>query len=249
VKSYSDKQIYTFLDRRFLGFNVVAGGGKDQCLRTLEASRGLLAGNPFGVRVFALLDRDLDEEDSPAEGAVHLPVCMVENLLLQPSILREGFGPLLHQTEYSNEEVLKEALKEAINAAETLEVQRRFRRKLRMATFGPDRSVRDAETAREFRDRFKAMLDRQDFESLQAAATTEVAQIRSSGREIALFSGKEILSYFHGRFVSSLMISKAMFVYNCARAAGLSGVHRSFFDTFFESAELVGEQRMIAGSA
>lgn len=233
VKQYSDKQLFTFMDSRFLRTNLMPGGGKDECLRILAGGRASLASNPFGLRIFALLDRDLEEEDSPSDGAFHLPVCMIENLLLDPAILQEGFGPLLHQSPLQDHDVAVRALEDAIAGARDAEIERRFRRKLRIQTFGPDKTIVSPQAARDYRDGFKGALDSQDYDALIVAATAEVDQIESTGKQRDLFSGKAIINAFYAANVESMSISKSMFVYQAAKAAQERETHRSFFDEFF----------------
>lgn len=233
VKSYSDKQIYTFLDPRFHRLNMKAGGGKDQCLRVLEGTRSILADDPYGIQLFALLDRDLEEADSPGDGAFHLPVCMVENLLLDVYTLREGFGAMLHQTDFAQDGALNAALAAAVDAAAAVEVARRFRRKLRVATFGPDRNLNSAEEAVAFRESFKQSLDGIDFQMIQMEAEDEVQAIIRENRQKELFSGKNIMNAFVSENVLPLHITKSTFIYTCAKATGAAKIHSDFFDRLF----------------
>jgi hypothetical protein len=236
VKAYSDKQILTFLDPRFHLLNIIPNNGKEECLRALASARSVLKDQPFGLRVYALLDRDFDEESSAADGAFLLPSAMIENLLLSVPALRAGFGPMLHRTPFEHDDsLLRAALDNAVTSIESDEVRRRFRRKVRFGTFGPDRVVVDAETAVAYREEFKERLDEPDFGQLEQDARDEVAAIVAAGNQLKLFSGKAILNAFFEQNVAALAMNRAIFVYGCAQEAASEPHVRTFVDDFFEA--------------
>lgn len=233
VKNYSDKQLYTFIDPRFLQINILPGGGKEDCIRILSGGRSALALNPFAIKLFALVDRDLEIEDISTEGAFQLPVCMVENLLLKPEILREAVQPLLHQSPLNDISFAQSALGGAVGVVREAEVARRFRKKIRLETFGPSKDINSAKNAEAYRNSFKERIESQDYDALFAEAENEVLQIDSKKLELELYSGKAIVSAFFDANVSSLGISKSTFVYNAARAAREFGAYKQFFDDLF----------------
>ena len=233
VKNYSDKQIYTFLDPRFASVNLLPGGGKEDCLKSLRASRVLLAENPYGVGMYALLDRDLEQVDQPADGAYHLPVAMIENMCLKPQILLSALGAMRHASALQSDIDVITALLQICNDAKADEVSRRFRKRVRLATYALDASVITVADASMRRDEFISQIRGLDLDELYNRSLTEVELIEAEKTQLAYFCGKSLFTAFWSKYVNALSIGKAMYMYSCAQEVRKSGEYQLFFDDLF----------------
>ena len=71
----TDEKIYGFLSDKFARLTILPGGNKDQC-KTLAQSLSEILSKELSssVQAYALVDRDLEEEDSNDAGVIYLPV-------------------------------------------------------------------------------------------------------------------------------------------------------------------------------
>jgi len=87
----ADRRLYRALHPGFDRVTLVSGGGKNECIALVRALAPALAEFTQSLKVVALLDKDVEEL---ADGALAtFPVSMIENFLVDPEVIFDGFRP------------------------------------------------------------------------------------------------------------------------------------------------------------
>ncbi|HWZ88995.1 MAG TPA: ATP-binding protein [Polyangiaceae bacterium] len=197
-------------------------GGKSTTLDAASRLRSLLS-EAFGLEaVLALVDKDTS--DRPREPWIHhLPVTMVENLLLQPAVIWDILQPHKERLQFSDAAGVEAELRVIAKARRDLEVRLRVNRKIPFIRFRPQ-----GLTPTELQGSFDAQAATsrgslpQDDElaSLVREAEEAVDAALSNAEELDLFHGKDILQAFHKGHVEQLAIAYHPFCLQLARAVG-----------------------------
>jgi hypothetical protein len=218
-RSTSDARIYGFLSDRFGQVTLVSGGSKSECKAVVDRLNSILKDLSPQLRANAVLDRDIDEEPTE-DGAIYLPVSMIENLLVDPGVIWEAITTVRHKTLFESASSVESALNEILANQENHEVGRRAKTAFGMRVFRLRDPVDEAETQIE---QFILAL-RQDLSSDKLAAMlrdaeVKVSKLKTENKRREHFDGKVILQEFFKQHLHASGMSREIFIYECARQA------------------------------
>jgi hypothetical protein len=109
-------------------FTLVPSGGKGNVINTVQRFREHLPEDVFRLRVRGLVDADQPESNTP-QGIWVLPVCMIENFLLDPEALPE-YGRSIGIVKFATSEAVLEELR-LMREMRDEEIQRRVGRQIK----------------------------------------------------------------------------------------------------------------------
>ena len=176
--------------------------GKVEVMRTVDDLRAALPTGIPGLQVHGIVDADSDEmgkvPDHP--GVFQWPFCMLENLLLHSGAIFELLQPYADRTGLASEAAVGSALKAIVNSLREEEVKIRVFRSIGTGRW--EIAGANADEMKKSRDDQLQKLDQTmptdgKIERAFQEAETEVAEIMSTGTELARFRGKQILRHFH----------------------------------------------------
>lgn len=230
----ADGRVYGFLSDRFGQLTVIAGGGKSECQNLLRNLNELLAPIAPNLKAAALLDRDT-QQDTPAKGdVIFLPVSMVENLLVDPSVIFRAIATVLHKVTLQTEAEVSRAIDEILDQLHDHEISRRVKAAV------PMRSIRIADPVIEARQQVELFassllgeLSPEYFDSLHRDAVQTVGALTAGQKRRELFDGKRIMDEFFKRHLRDTGMSKEIFIYTCAREASSRQSVSRFIEALF----------------
>ena len=220
-KRAADARIYTLLSAEFARVTMLPAGGKTECRALAASLNGILQSYSTDLAAYALLDRDL-EDDEPTEDNVHLlPVSMIENLLVDPQVIWEATQLVHHKMTLRNEQEVAQVIAEILDEITEDEIARRVKAEVGTKVFRlKDPVGTAAEQAQQFTERLRAELALETMEKLTSTCTSRVDAIRQKNRRREFFQGKRILDEFYAEHLHATGMSKEIFIYECARCAG-----------------------------
>lgn len=233
-RSTADARIYAFLSDRFGQVTLVAGGGKSECTSLVERLNTILKDVSPDLKSIALLDRDVDETPAHAAG-VFLPVSMIENLLLDPTVIWVALTTVHHKLDVKSAEDIEAALDAILSEMETHEVGRRTKAAFGAKFFRLSDPVAEAEKQiDEFIASLRADFAKAKLDNAIADATERVAKLKDENKRREYFDGKLVLREFHNRHVHKTGMSREIFIYQCAREASKRRSVEKFVKELFE---------------
>ncbi len=216
----ADARIYNFLSERFSQVNIISGGGKFEVTALTQRLNEALATIAPGISAKALLDRDLESSATGPDGAILLPVSMIENLLIDPDVLWNAIELVRHKTAFQGSTEIANAIDEILEQLELGEIVRRVKSSIPAKTF---RLSEPLNAASQQIDTFVAMLraelSDERLATLQDKAKNAVSQLKTEMRRREFFDGKRILDEFYKRHLHATGLSREVFIYSCARQA------------------------------
>lgn len=231
----SDLSLLEIIYPRATAFTLVPSGGKGNVINTVQRFREHLPEDVFRLRVRGLVDADQTETNTP-QGIWVLPVCMIENFLLDPEALLE-YGRIIGIEKFANSEAVLEELRLIMREMRDEEIKRRVGRQLKAhtvrvagATVGEVEAVHRAaiETVQNMvpsGDKLTAIITQ---------VTTEVDQFLQTDQALSRFHGKTVLKRFYARTFSSAGVSYSEVCLGIAKALGnneaLAAQLNSIFD-------------------
>lgn len=227
----TDVRLLDILHPTATRFAFVPVGGRGNVIAAVGGLREYVPEEQFGISVLGLVDRDRHEEVPP--GVVAWPVCMIENLLLDPESLGAGLVAL------GGAPIDTDEITTAIDAAAHLErdaevrlrVMERLRpRMVRIRGLTVEEVRRDLDTAVEGL-RSGVPADEQLAEVIRLSAE-EVDQALGDGSYLQTFRGKEILRRVY--LTTGLTCSYEEFVYAVADEVARRNATAIVLDKVFE---------------
>lgn len=233
----SDVRLLEIMYPRATAYTFVPVGNKANVIGTVAELRERLPEDVFKIRVFGITDRDRSGTGQP--GVVTWPVCMIENLMLQPSLLSRGATELGADGDWS-EPAVTALLDELTALQHSDEIGLRVSNILRAQTIRPRGDSVEAVLAG--LDTQLAPFDRlrQEPETVHRAieqAKNDVDQIIKSGGAIKFFRGKPILRAVYGRAFPTGRVSYSQFVHGLAVRAETEGNIQRTLETLFNDLE------------
>lgn len=223
----TDARLLSLLYPRATSVTLVPTTGKGNVITTVQRLREHLAEETFRIRVRGLIDTDQSNED--IEGVEKLPVCMIENLLLDPQSLFE-FMTSSAPTAFADVESVQQELQNIAMDMQEKEIALRLRSRIKpklVRLSGTTPEELQTDLARQISELQATVSDDQRLQSIIDEARAAVSQIIDSGEALKRFRGKELLTRFHVRNVSPLNIGYNKF---CIEIAKLVSSQRKIDD-------------------
>lgn len=231
----TDSRIYGFLGQEFNQVTIIPGGGKSECRVLVSSLTDLIKEFSPELKAYALLDRDLEVEESEDPLLYYLPVSMIENLLIDPKVIWDAIVTVRHKTDFMVEADVVKALDDLLGELEGAEMVRRMKGKIEPLTFRAQDPFE--EVGIQVKEHIEILNNRTSTEALVAikkAAEQEVQSLREKNLRREYFHGKNVLISFYRRYLQKTGMSKEIFVYECAQQAGKRTSVNKFVKDLFE---------------
>jgi ABC-type cobalamin/Fe3+-siderophores transport system ATPase subunit len=230
----SDLRLLETLHPAATRYTFVPVGGKGNVIRVVGGLRAEVAEANLGIRVAGLVDRDRTEPN--LEGVVSWPVCMIENLLLDPVVISEiasGATDTEIEPAIAEDALFKQAADERHD-----EISLRVTRRLGAKTIRPKGA-----SAEEIAASLEAAITDLQFAESKiteaiAEAEVEVDEALSSGTYLEVFRGKQLLRGVYRRLgLAGHQLSFEQFAYAIAQRLAELGTLTETIDTVFRLIE------------
>jgi hypothetical protein len=235
TKTLADQRIIELLIPEAKKWVLVPSQGRTQVIAGARALRDPALTELPGIAVFALVDHD-EEEPTTEDFVITWPVCMIENLLLEPQALWRLVEPIKERVGLASEEEIRTILDGIVTDRKEGEIEMRVLRHLAQPRFNIRiRSVADLTqlntATAEIVESYKQTLGGEDTVSrLTDAARVEVETILESGKALERFHGKTILKEFYEQAGKRGGWSYTTFAYMLAREVSGSSRLRSLIE-------------------
>lgn len=235
----TDARLLALLYPRASAVTLVPTTGKGNVITTVQRLREHLAEDMFRLRVRGLVDAD--QSENPIEGIECLPVCMIENLLLDPVCIFQYLSGIGVET-FGDANAVEAELRAVALELRGKEIALRLRRRVRPFTVRIDGStmeeIKAAQAAQVEQIRGMLPNDEQLTERI-ATITDTVDQLIANGEELDQFRGKEILNAFYQRHIAPRNIGYNPMCIELARTVAKTGRVAARLDPIFE--RLIGD--------
>lgn len=238
-KEPTDLRLLEILYPRSTAFTMIPTGGKGNVINLVTRLRDHLRTETFGLRVYGITDRD--QTSSSVDGVANLPVCMIENLLLDDDALLE-YAQKLAIRELPDVASVKAALSQIVGELQTEEIEMRVMRAIKARTVrlrGSTLEGLKTSLASEILEVQRLLPADTELALILTQAKEEVDRIIRDGTASKDFRGKELLSRFYNRFVFSKGKSYLEFTYQLAEAVAKRDRVRTLLDPVFD--QMLGE--------
>jgi energy-coupling factor transporter ATP-binding protein EcfA2 len=230
----SDVGLLEAMYPRATAFTLVPTKGKGNVINAVKSLREYVSEQSFRISVRGLVDADRSR--APIEGIEFLPVCMIENFLLDPHIL-SGFASKLDLNEISTPDGVTVELANIFLAMRDEEIALRVRDKLKGWTIRIGGASVDAikQAHSQELQKLKDLLPADEL--LQTSlneVSTEVDKILFENRASDAFRGKVALKEFHRRHIAPKNISYKQMCIELAKQAGAAGRVAARMDPVFD---------------
>lgn len=223
----TDKKILEILCPEISENVIVPMGGKNSVIDSARRLRESLPTNLPYTKIFALVDRDQNIAKEE-EWIIRLPLCMIENFLLEPKAIYRLLEKYKENTPLKTLADIELALKKITDSLVEDEIRIRIKQKL-----GFVKGAFDGITIDEIKLHHKSMLDEikqklpsdEMLSEIIKEANSEVKGILQDHIELKLFRGKEILKRFYDEHVKTLTFSYFTFCVELAKEASKDNEH------------------------
>lgn len=230
----ADMRLFQILYPRSTAFTMVPTGGKGEVIKIVTKLRDFLPEELFAIRIFGLTD--LDQTNTSLTGIFTLPVCMIENLLLNGQALYDYLRSVGITTFTVSSSVIAE-LKSIANTLKDDEISYRLMRTLGSHTVrlrGKDINELKQMVSNEV-TKIQALLPEDSLAQEKITnISNEVDKVIQQDRALQVFRGKAILGAFYNKHISSKNISYSKFCYDLADFVAKTGDVERLLDPIFD---------------
>ncbi|WKZ28620.1 MAG: AAA family ATPase [Patescibacteria group bacterium] len=230
----SDLRLLQIFYPRATAYTLVPVGGKGNVINTVTRLREHVPEDVYRIRVRGLVDADQSLGSTP--GVFQLPVCMIENFLLDPEILQQYLLSIEVNT-FADEAALSKELVVIATSMKNSEIARRVRQKLKTRTVRLNgATVAEVKEAhRSAVAEIQALLPNDtDLGRYVLDATEVVDGILAEGKATDRFHGKAMLKEFYQRHIASKNIGYGVACLELAKMVGAKRVAAERLDPVFE---------------
>lgn len=230
----TDARLLEILYPRATSVTLVPTTGKGNVINTVERLRDHVPENTFRIRVRGLVDADQSTKTIP--GVEKLPVCMIENLLLDPTSIYEYCIEVGIES-FTNDEAIKTELKRISLELREKEISLRVQKQLksRMVRFNGSTVEQIKENYDKEIEELNIILPKQkELEKIVSEATKIVNNIIEKGTELDYFRGKNILESFYRQHISIKNIGYNHFCIEIAKNVSKKGIISPKLDPIFD---------------
>ncbi len=198
----TDVRLLEVMYPRATAVTLVPTRGKGNVITTVQRLREHVPEEVFRIRVRGLVDADQSTETVP--GVEMLPVCMIENFLLDDDVVFD-YVKTLEPSDFPDAGAVKAELdsiaSSLVNDEVALRVSRRFKRYTVRVGGASVAQVR-AKHQEELENLRNLLPEDEEVKKTVEEVTAEVSKIVSEGRALDRFRGKAILKEFYRRHVA-----------------------------------------------
>ena len=233
----TDIRLLEILYPRSTAFTFVPTGGKGNVIKLVQQLKEHLPEESFKIKIHGLVDKD--QSDDSSNGIFLLPVCMIENLLLNIDAIFEYFQSL-SITALSSATLLDEKLTTIASGLKDEEISFRIMRKLKSHTTRISGTTKEELKSRlelEITEVKKLLPTDEQIEALISEANNEVEKIISDGNILKYFRGKIILKKLYGEFIQPKNISYPRFCYELAEIVAKKKTVSELLNPIFDQIE------------
>lgn len=231
----TDARLLQLLYPRATAVTLVPTTGKGNVITTVQRLREHMAEETFRIRVKGLVDAD--QADAAVEGVEQLPVCMIENLLLDPESIYE-YMQTVTPGSFADATAVRTELVGIAAEMRAKEIALRLRRRLKPKLVRLTGSTAD-ELKASLADQvasIQAMLpDDERLTQIVVEVSAAVDAIIAGGQELDQFRGKELLNAFYQRHVAPRNIGYNPMAIDLARLVARRQQVAARLDQVFES--------------
>lgn len=230
----SDIGLFEILYPRSTSFTLVPTTGKGNVINTVTKLREHVAEDVFRIRVRGLVDAD--SSDSLPEGVAALPVCMIENLLLDWSCIA-AFGQDKEIDPISDVEKVEAAFAKIVSRRRDDEIALRVQRKLKAYTvrIGGTSLAEVKRNHQAEQQKVEKLLPSDDVvERIISEVAAQVDEILQQGTAKDRFHGKRMLREFYSGYVQATNISYGQMCIQIAQHIAKMGTVGARLDPIFD---------------
>lgn len=216
----TDARLLELMYPRSTAVTLVPTRGKGNVITTVQRLREHVPEDVFRIRVRGLVDADQAEVNVP--GIETLPVCMIENLLLDEQVLYE-YLVSIGSTTHADAAAVKAELVTIAGAMVDDEVALRIRHRIGGFTVRiAGASIMSIRASHEHNaEKLRQLLpDDATMQQIVTEVSTEVQTLLTDGKAMDRFRGKAILKHFYERHVAPRNISYAQAGLEIAKRVG-----------------------------
>lgn len=208
----------------FRGYAFVPSRGRTQAIAGADRLRRAAAEQEHPITAYALVDADYENTTQP--WVFPWPVCMVENLLLDPQSIAEVLKPYVPQGALSSIEAVRRALMGVAQELRNEEARRRLKAVAGTATIRPDIVIAGDDASVnigtvDFEREVQSMRTRVDAQ--KSIIMAEIARELVDGNALRRFSGKQILQGFFLNHAQQFFPKATNFTFALAQQVAISG--------------------------
>ncbi len=235
ARARADLQLFTRIYPRSTAFTFVPSKGKGNVIQTVSSLRNHLPETVYKIKVRGLVDAD--QGGILPDGVLSLPVCMIENLLIDPSALFR-FLSSRSISDFASPSDVSADLQKISAAMRDSEISLRVQRRLKAHTArfsGKDLPTVKQNHKSEIEKVANLLPTDEALEKIIAECTSEVDQILSDNTAAEKFRGKQMLDEFFHKHLNNANISKDEFYLALADDIGKNGTVAPRLDPIFDS--------------
>lgn len=238
----ADIRLLEILYPRSTAFTFVPTGGKGNVIKLVQQLREHLPEESFKIKINGLVDKD--QSENSLDGIFLLPVCMIENLLLDEEATFEYFQSI-NITDFPNDEAVKVKLIEIANYFKNEEIAFRIMRKLKSHTArvsGITKEELKKKLETEINEVKKLLPEDEHLDILISEVNNEVEKIISDGNTLKYFRGKNIMKKIYGDFIQPKNISYSRFCYELAEVVAKKATINKLLNPIFDQIENINSE-------
>lgn len=230
----TDARLLGILYPRAAAVTLIPTKGRSTVITTVERLREHVPEDTFRIRVRGIVDAD--QSGGAVTGIEVLPVCMIENLLLDPESILEYLRSV-GITTFADATALETELREIALTQREKEIDLRLRRKLKpqMVRIGGSTVEQVKAKHAEVVTEIGAMLpDDTALDILVTETTNAVDAILTNRTELDNFRGKAILETFHERHLAPNNLGYNSMCIDVAKRVAAKGTVGPRLDPIFD---------------
>lgn len=230
----ADIRLFQILYPRSTAYTFIPVGGKGEVIKIVTKLREYLPEDSFGVKIYGLTD--LDQSSSVTSGVYALPVCMIENLLVNNMAIINYLNSI-GINRFSTEADVSAAFASIVDSIKNDEISYRIMREIKPYTvrvrgtsIEEIKSVYTSEL-----EKVKGLIPNDaNLETLISSVTNSVNALITNGEALKTFRGKALLKAFYLAYVQETNKSFTEFCYELAGFVALTGSVETILNPIFD---------------
>jgi ABC-type lipoprotein export system ATPase subunit len=230
----TDVDLLEIMYPRATAFTLVPAKGKGNVINTVTQLRNHVPEATFRIRVRGLVDPD--QAIGAVAGVEPLPVCMIENLLLEPAAIH-AYLLNIGVTAFPDIDSVRNELKNIADGLKEQEIELRVARRIKPQFIRIGGSTIEAIKEKQAAEisRIQGILPSDpELQNIVAEITNQVGEIISQGCSLDLFRGKVILKEFYNRYIAPKNIGYKVACIEIGKGLAKTGIVASRLDPIFD---------------